>query len=382
IATMAMRVCEVRVDKLRVYAVYVSCSNRGWGLRRTHVDPNLLNDFEEIKMAANGNDDNQPPPEGGDLPVPDFQTMEVLCQPTSNGRGGPIAPVAIQATNFGLKNDMIQQVQNSCQFHGLSSDDANKHLDKFLHVTQSIKVNEVTDDALLLQINQQVKAATPSCETCGGPHPYNDCLATVGHTQNVYVAGAYNQGGNSYQPQGFKMEFFKGKTYDQILPIFQARFDANLKFLFKTREEMEKEDKEIIKSINETPSQKVAKRRKLNEEAQEADNLRRRLEIVPNKDDDVFIEAVPLAQKAPVVDYQVLVVDKRPKYKIIRADDTHQFYISFTTLLKNLDREDLEALWRIVKDRFSLKKPTNFSDEYLLLTLKTMFGELDEQDAI
>nr|GFB83420.1 hypothetical protein [Tanacetum cinerariifolium] len=28
------------------------------------------------------------------------------------------------------------------------------------------------------------------------------------------------------------------------------------------------------------------------------------------------------------------------------------------------------------------KKPTNFLDEYLLLTLKTMFGELDEQDAI
>nr|GEZ71284.1 hypothetical protein [Tanacetum cinerariifolium] len=66
--------------------------------------------------------------------------------------------------------------------------------------------------------------------------------------------------------KGYKMEFFKGKTYDQILPIFQARFDANMKFLFKTREEMEKEDKEIIKSINETPAQKVTKRRKLNEQ--------------------------------------------------------------------------------------------------------------------
>nr|GFB95787.1 hypothetical protein [Tanacetum cinerariifolium] len=36
--------------------------------------------------------------------------------------------------------------------------------------------------------------------------------------------------------EGFKMEFFRGKTYDQILLIFQ------IKFLFKTREEMEKED--------------------------------------------------------------------------------------------------------------------------------------------
>nr|GFB82390.1 reverse transcriptase domain-containing protein [Tanacetum cinerariifolium] len=74
--------------------------------------------------------------------------MEELCQPSLNGRGTPTAPIAIQTTNFRLKNDMIQQVQNSCQFHGLSGDDANKHLDKFLHFTQSIKVNGITDDTL------------------------------------------------------------------------------------------------------------------------------------------------------------------------------------------------------------------------------------------
>nr|GEY47111.1 reverse transcriptase domain-containing protein [Tanacetum cinerariifolium] len=75
--------------------------------RRSRSDPTLLNNSE---MAVEGN---------GDLPVPDLRTMEELCQPSLNGRGGPIAPIAIQATNFGLKNDMIQQVQNSCQFHGL-----------------------------------------------------------------------------------------------------------------------------------------------------------------------------------------------------------------------------------------------------------------------
>nr|GEW26659.1 reverse transcriptase domain-containing protein [Tanacetum cinerariifolium] len=43
----------------------------------------------------------------------------------------------------------------------------------------------------VLQVNKQLKAITPSCETCGGPYSYNDCLATVGQTQNVYAAGAY-----------------------------------------------------------------------------------------------------------------------------------------------------------------------------------------------
>nr|GFA21449.1 reverse transcriptase domain-containing protein [Tanacetum cinerariifolium] len=99
--------------------------------RRYRTDTTLLNNSE---MAAEGN---------GDLPVPDLRTMEELCQPSLNGRGGPIAPIAIQTTNFGLKNDMIQQVQNSCQFHGLPGDDANKHLDKFLHVTHSIKFDRL-----------------------------------------------------------------------------------------------------------------------------------------------------------------------------------------------------------------------------------------------
>nr|GEY27014.1 hypothetical protein [Tanacetum cinerariifolium] len=43
----------------------------------------------------------------------------------------------------------------------------------------------------VLQVNQQVKAVTPNCKTCGGPHFFNDCPATVGQTQNVYAAGAY-----------------------------------------------------------------------------------------------------------------------------------------------------------------------------------------------
>jgi hypothetical protein len=96
-------------------------------------------------------DGNQEPPIIDDA-APDLRTMEELCQPTMLGRGGPIAPLKIAATDFGLKHHMIQQVQNSCQFHGLPGDDANKHLDKFLTVTQSMKQNGVSDDALRLSL--------------------------------------------------------------------------------------------------------------------------------------------------------------------------------------------------------------------------------------
>nr|GFC29144.1 hypothetical protein [Tanacetum cinerariifolium] len=66
---------------------------------------------------------------------------------------------------------------------------------------------------------------------------------------------------------GYKIDFFKGMSYDEICLIFQARFDENMRFLFKSREEIEEEDQEIIKSMNETPAQKASKRRKLIEEA-------------------------------------------------------------------------------------------------------------------
>nr|GEZ94437.1 hypothetical protein [Tanacetum cinerariifolium] len=143
---------------------------------------------------------------------------------------------------------------------------------------------------------------------------------------------------------GYKMDFFKGMSYDEICPIFQARFDANMRFLFKSREEMEEEDQEVLKNINETPAQKAAKRRKLKEEAQEVKDLKKRLEVVDDENDDVFIEATPLARKVPVVDYQIVWIDNKTRFKIIKADETNQLYISFITLLKNFDREDLENL--------------------------------------
>nr|GFC50634.1 hypothetical protein [Tanacetum cinerariifolium] len=96
---------------------------------------------------------------------------------------------------------------------------------------------------------------------------------------------------------GYKLDFFKGMSYDEIRPIFQDRFDANMRFLLKLREEMEEEDREVFKSIDETPAQKAAKRRKLNKEAQEVEDLKKHLEVVSNEDDDVFTEATPLARK-------------------------------------------------------------------------------------
>nr|GEY88471.1 hypothetical protein [Tanacetum cinerariifolium] len=97
----------------------------------------------------------------------------------------------------------------------------------------------------------------------------------------------------------------KGMSYDEIHPIFEAKFNANLEFLPKSKEQIEEEESRAIATINETPAQKVAKRRKLIEKAKEAESIKQHLQIVPDEDDDVFTEATPLARKVPVVDYQI-----------------------------------------------------------------------------
>nr|GEZ83499.1 hypothetical protein [Tanacetum cinerariifolium] len=123
---------------------------------------------------------------------------------------------------------------------------------------------------------------------------------------------------------GFRLDYFKRMSYDDIRLIFEAKFNSNMEFLLKTKKQMKEEKSRAIQSINETSAQKAAKRRKLNEEVED---LKRHLEIVLDEDDDAYTEATPLARKVPVVDYEIIHLNNKPHYKIIRADGTHQLYL-------------------------------------------------------
>nr|GEV77820.1 hypothetical protein [Tanacetum cinerariifolium] len=114
----------------------------------------------------------------------------------------------------------------------------------------------------------------------------------------------------------------------------------------------------------------IVKKQRMNEEAEE---LKRHLQIVANDDDNVYTEATHLASKVPVVDYQIHHENNKPYYKIIIENGTHKLFLSFITLLKNFDKEDLETLWKLVKERFETTEPKNFSDDFLLNILKIMF---------
>nr|GEX83606.1 hypothetical protein [Tanacetum cinerariifolium] len=93
---------------------------------------------------------------------------------------------------------------------------------------------------------------------------------------------------------GFKMDFFKGMSYDDIRPIFEKHFNSIVGFLNKGEEQLEEEASRALKRKSKSSKQQVAKKQKFDEEVEE---LEKHLQIVPNDEYDVYIKATPLALK-------------------------------------------------------------------------------------
>nr|GEW04219.1 hypothetical protein [Tanacetum cinerariifolium] len=179
---------------------------------------------------------------------------------------------------------------------------------------------------------------------------------------------------------GYKMDYFKGMSYNEIRPLFEKHYNYNQAFLneanegIKVLEKEVKQEKEVevesSKREGESLEQEIAKKQKMEQETEE---LKKRLQIVLGDDDDLYADATPLASKIPIIDYKIHTERNKPYFKIIRADEKHMLFKSFSTMMKNFDRKDLESLWKIIRERFEKTEPKNYTDDYLLNTLKIMF---------
>ena len=92
---------------------------------------------EALTMAENNNE--QP------------RILRDFAIPTVNGANRSITRPAITANNFELKPALIQMVQQ-IQFGGGPSEDPNIHLENFLDICDTIKLNGVTNDAIRLRL--------------------------------------------------------------------------------------------------------------------------------------------------------------------------------------------------------------------------------------
>nr|GEY80333.1 hypothetical protein [Tanacetum cinerariifolium] len=282
-----------------------------------------------------------------------------------------------------------RQAESQAKIYKIDMDHANKVLSMQEDETEPAEVQEVVDVVTTAKLITEVVTAASETVTAASaiiPTAEPQVLAATLTAAHARVTAAPSRRRKRVVIRDPEEE----STTSAIIPAETKSKDKGKGILVKELKPLKKKqqiemDKEYARKLHAELNKDIdkrangrgreqSKRRKLNEEVKD---LKRHLEIMPDEDDDVYTEATPLARKVPVVDYKIIELNNKPYYKIIRADGTHQLYISFLTLLKNFDREDLEALWNLVKERFSTSKPKNFSDDFLLTTLGAMFEKPD-----
>nr|GFC87322.1 hypothetical protein [Tanacetum cinerariifolium] len=109
--------------------------------------------------------------------------------------------------------------------------------------------------------------------------------------------------------------------------------------------------------------------------------LKELMKIIPDEE-EVAIQTIPLPVKSPkIVDWKIYKEGKKSYYQIIRADGNSKMYMVFNQMLKELDREDLEDLYNLVKAKYGSTRLVEDLDLLLWDDLKTMF-ELHVEDQV
>ncbi|GKC72654.1 hypothetical protein Tco_1118537 [Tanacetum coccineum] len=207
----------------------------------------------------------------------DQRTMAEFLRAPTEGYAEAIVVPPILTKHFKLKHSLINMM-TSDQFFGLEKDNLHDHIraarrwlekepprsiltwEDLKSIVFQVKSNDGNSSSsdiakLTHAVNQQTSAVTTAmtailkqfqatpppasvkaveeiCVTCGGAHPYYQCLAADGNTFPEYqdniqgyvatAAGNYNQGNSGYHPLGYN----RGNNFNQN-PTYQAPIQQN-----------------------------------------------------------------------------------------------------------------------------------------------------------
>ncbi|GJT76534.1 hypothetical protein Tco_1043259 [Tanacetum coccineum] len=157
---------------------------------------------------------------------------------------------------------------------------------------------------------------------------------------------------------GYKHNQLKSKSYEEIQKLFDNEMRRVNTFIsmdsevVKSKKETEESSKGIGDELEADKSKKAesseekakgSRKKMLEDEVDGEAKLKKHLVIV--KDDEIVIDAIPLATKPPViVEYKLLKEGIMVHYQLIRADGSSKRYSSMIRMLQGIDREDLETL--------------------------------------
>nr|GFA79420.1 hypothetical protein [Tanacetum cinerariifolium] len=153
---------------------------------------------------------------------------------------------------------------------------------------------------------------------------------------------------------GYKQSYFKRMKYEDIKPLFKRIWDQVHTFVPKDSEIK----KEVMKRAGFDLHQGSSKKQRLDQQTEETE-------------EEAKAQAIPLAVKPPmIIEYKK---GKISTYHITRADGSTRRYTSMINLIENINRDDLETLWKLVKDKYGNTRPKEGYERVLWGDLKVMF---------
>nr|GEW64409.1 hypothetical protein [Tanacetum cinerariifolium] len=185
---------------------------------------------------------------------------------------------------------------------------------------------------------------------------------TKKHKRDYYMAVIRNN-------LGWKVKDFRG-TFEEV----EAKFNSVCKQMEDFIPMGSKEEAERIKRKGINLEQESAKNQKSSEEITEEakppeevpeEKVKEMMNLVPIE--EVYVDALQV--KHPIIDSKVHSEGQRSYWKITRLGGSSACYQFFKDLLKHLDREDLNQLWRLVKETLSNRPPSSDKEMELWVEL-------------
>nr|GEU73465.1 hypothetical protein [Tanacetum cinerariifolium] len=279
----------------------------------------------------------------------------------------------------------LVNVHNDEDMFSVNDLDGDEVIIKNVDVAEQAK--EVVDDITFAKSLMEIKIAKSNAVKVVIQEPEQGITTTTPTTITAASSRPKAKGlvirEQEQAPTPIKLKSLKKKSFVEIQELFdKARKKVNTFVDFRTKlveESLKKAKAEItqedsLKRAGDELEQERSKKQKV-EDNKESEELKKCLEIVLDDGYDVTIDATPLSSKSPtIVDYKIYQEGKKNYFQFFRADGNSQIYLTFSKMLKNFDREDLEVLWRLVKARFK-KKMYPLTNH----TLHQMFNDVNLQ---
>nr|GEV19755.1 hypothetical protein [Tanacetum cinerariifolium] len=160
---------------------------------------------------------------------------------------------------------------------------------------------------------------------------------------------------------GYKIQHFKGMTYDQVRLIFEREYNSVQTFLKSDRDE-------------EPTKKRLSKETLLQENFKK---LRAKVKISGSSSTQQGTPTVDPTEISEEDVQNMLQIVPMAEFKVealqVKVGGITQAYQRFEDMLKEFDREDLDALWRLVKERFSTALPIVNKEKALWAELTRLY---------